>query len=669
MERSKPVMAADDDDSSELSSLSSLSPAPSEDEGDGSSDGAPAIATKSSRGGILKFFPKLSEQPPKEPSPPPRKRSPSPPHDYILADNPDVARHVTGAPDANVDTSLVGVQFIVMFRSRFSDAFPKSLAHFGPQELERDINEPIPGDRVEHFLCALLGLLLNRKQDVKYEPAGRRAKEHFADGESLRRQGHYGRALEDAIASHKSQWAASWEAKNPLAGGATFNSMTPDERLVLLRTLILWTMASSETVKGLINQSYKQNRHEDDLNQPRSVQSWGSDGDKRRYFLIEGQDDSHFRVYRESNPAGTNRTWWSVAGSIEELKALADKLDTKDGGPKARKLSHKMMQAVPRFEAGEEKRRRREYRQLRKEQFKRPEPGFSLYEGRTRGKRMKYTYSDDEDIFSDSTGYRRSARNTGASTPAESGPVMTSSGRQVRAPPRLNMVAGDGGPAQPQADGSEFDQEPSTGPSARPRRAAATAAANGNANGHGASRSRHLSADSDADESEAEFGDDEEEEAHVPEESEDEDEYDEDEVMEDDDLVDQPQSLVVKLSVTSPKLRTVLAPIDRSPNMLPTLEAQDFKVNGSTPSGREVDMQDAPIQDSISVASESARKPPSQVTGEDRQAPSAPSEDRAGEPSLNGAAMLPVAPLAFRGSPEKPYGQAVPSAVPVPGQE
>lgn len=62
---------------------------------------------------------------------------------------------------------LIWPQFIVMFRSRFSDAFPKSLAHFGPQELERDIIESIPGGRVEHFLCAVLGLLLNRKQDVK----------------------------------------------------------------------------------------------------------------------------------------------------------------------------------------------------------------------------------------------------------------------------------------------------------------------------------------------------------------------------------------------------------------------------------------------------------------------------------------------------------------------
>lgn len=70
--------------------------------------------------------------------------------------------------------------------------------------------------------------------------------------------------------------------------------------------------------------------------------------------MVEGQDDTAFRVYRESNPAGANRTWWSVAGTIEELSALAEKLETKDGGPKAKKLSQKILQAVPRFEAGDE---------------------------------------------------------------------------------------------------------------------------------------------------------------------------------------------------------------------------------------------------------------------------------------------------------------------------
>jgi hypothetical protein len=59
------------------------------------------------------------------------------------------------------------VKFIVMFRSRFTDAFPKSLPNFGPQELERDVVDVVPGEHAEQFLCALLGLLLNRKQDVK----------------------------------------------------------------------------------------------------------------------------------------------------------------------------------------------------------------------------------------------------------------------------------------------------------------------------------------------------------------------------------------------------------------------------------------------------------------------------------------------------------------------
>jgi len=54
-----------------------------------------------------------------------------------------------------------------MYRARFTEAFPKSLPNFGPQELERDIVDTVPGEHAELFLCAVLGLLLNRKQDVK----------------------------------------------------------------------------------------------------------------------------------------------------------------------------------------------------------------------------------------------------------------------------------------------------------------------------------------------------------------------------------------------------------------------------------------------------------------------------------------------------------------------
>jgi hypothetical protein len=59
------------------------------------------------------------------------------------------------------------MQFIVMFRARFTEAFPKSLPHFGPQELERGVIDSPPGEQVESLLCALLGLLLNRKKYVE----------------------------------------------------------------------------------------------------------------------------------------------------------------------------------------------------------------------------------------------------------------------------------------------------------------------------------------------------------------------------------------------------------------------------------------------------------------------------------------------------------------------
>ncbi|KAL6403749.1 hypothetical protein AUP68_13119 [Ilyonectria robusta] len=610
-----------DDDSSELSSLSSLSPVPSDDELDVAGDEEPSKA----KGGILKFFPKLSEQPPKEPSPPPRKRSPSPPHEYVLADNPDIA-------------------FIVMFRSRFHDAFPKSLAHFGPQELERDVVESIPGDRVEHFLCALLGLLLNRKQDVK--------------------PGHYGRALEDAVSTHKSQWAPAWEEKSPLSGGGTFTSMNPTERLTLLRTLILWTLASSDVVKGLINQSYKQNRHEDDVNQPRAVQPWGSDGDKRRYFLIEGQDDTAFRIYRESNPAGANRTWWSVAGTIDELTALSDKLETKDGGPKAKKLSQKMLQAIPRFEAGEDKRKRREYRLLRKEQFKRPEPGFSMYEGRTRGKKMKYTYSDDEDVsFSDST-TRRSTRNTGTNTPAEPGPVTTSSGRQIRASTRLNATTGSSAPGSVQGDTSELEKEGSVGPTGRPRRSAAV---NHGTTGWAATSNRsRRNADESDDESEADFGDDEGDvDAHVPEESEEEDEFDEDEAMVDDDLGDEPQSLVVKLSVTPPQLKRVLAPNLQAGNALPLSSLHE---RGGESEALLVEMQDAPTASSPKNTTDAEHGSKTEaLAGRGRHSPEP--DSKAADFQAATPAPIHVTPLAFRGSPEKPHAQPLPRPLDIGAKE
>jgi hypothetical protein len=70
------------DESSELSSV------PSEDD---------TNLQLTKKDGILKFFTKVPPPSSKGKakaevaSPPPRKREPSPPHEYVLADNPDIA--------------------------------------------------------------------------------------------------------------------------------------------------------------------------------------------------------------------------------------------------------------------------------------------------------------------------------------------------------------------------------------------------------------------------------------------------------------------------------------------------------------------------------------------------------------------------------------------------
>ncbi|CCU82537.1 hypothetical protein BGHDH14_bgh04982 [Blumeria hordei DH14] len=356
----------------------------------------------SKKDGILKFFTKqdtvstLSES---EASPPRSKRSPSPPHDYILGDNPDIA-------------------FVVMFRSRFTEAFPKSLVNFGPQELEQDISSPVLGDGVESFLCALLGLLLNRKQDVKYV--------NTLDKEMKKNEKKHSNASRiSGLVIIKELSRKPFKHTNP--NGQKIGKLT------LLRILILWTLSSSEVVKGIIQSSYKQNRQEDDLNQALSVQPWGCDSEKRRYYLIEGLDDTQFRVYRESNYKNLKRTWWSVASNIDELKSLGEKLRLHDDGQKARLLSGRILAAIPRFETAEEKRKRREHRTTRKQQTKRPEFNYSLYEGRTRGKRIKYTFSDEDDENSNiSTTSRRSARNEVPTSSEQNGHTVTQSGRQVR---------------------------------------------------------------------------------------------------------------------------------------------------------------------------------------------------------------------------------------------
>ena len=62
---------------------------------------------------------------------------------------------------------ILSPQFLVMFRSRFSDLFPRSLSHLGPQDIENGVVGFEVSDQVERFLCAILGLVLNRKKEVE----------------------------------------------------------------------------------------------------------------------------------------------------------------------------------------------------------------------------------------------------------------------------------------------------------------------------------------------------------------------------------------------------------------------------------------------------------------------------------------------------------------------
>ena len=265
---------------------------------------------------------------------------------------------------------------------------------------------------------------------------------------------------------------------------------------------------------------------------------------------------------------------------------------------------------------------------------------------------MKYTYSDDEDIFSDST-TRRSARNTGTHTPVETGPVTTSSGRQIRAPTRLNAATGSSAPGSVQGDISEVEKESSVGPTGRPRRSAAvnhgTSGWAGTSNG-----SRRNTADDSENESEAEFGDDEEDaDVHVPEESEDEDEFDEDEAMVDDDLDDSARSLVVKLSVTPPKLRSVLTPNPLVSNKLPTPSSERGGDKAEASEAPQVEMEDAPATEAEIKEAASKKVEP---TGRVSPAP----DTKFAERQAATPASIHATPLAFRGSPEKPHVQPVP---------
>jgi len=132
-----------------------------------------------------------------------------------------------------------------MFRSRFNEAFPRGAPHLGPQDIELGVAEGPPSADVEGLLCALLGLVLNRKKPVESVPPyyapimsatwSHTCREAWANKRLTLvvcyRKGHYGRALEESIQTQKSQWPRAWNGANPISGGRNFLGMTALERV------------------------------------------------------------------------------------------------------------------------------------------------------------------------------------------------------------------------------------------------------------------------------------------------------------------------------------------------------------------------------------------------------------------------------------------------------
>jgi hypothetical protein len=313
-----------------------------------------------------------------------------------------------------------------------------------------------------------------------------------------------------------------------------------------------------------------------------------------------------------------------------------------------------------------QKRKRREYRQMRKQQFKRPEPNFSMYEGRTRGKRIKYTYSDEEDEGYSDTTSRRSTRNTGTHTPAEpAGPTVTLSGRQVRSrqggaygesmlsgthTPAITLGGNDGTSEEHDEDGEVVGR--------RPRRAAAVQGQNGYKSGGGQHIEGYNSVDEMDDEddaSEQDYGDDEEDD-HVSIESDVEDSDDlsnDDDEMEDDLDESQKKSLVVKLPVKTPTPEKKVA--------LSKSSASEGK-SGELP--RSTSTLDPISNVAVKIGKPATESRVPQVTP-DPSTQGASNESSGAEiskpinmpaqPDVNRMLPSPLSPsLAYRGSPEKP---------------
>lgn len=217
-----------------------------------------------------------------------------------------------------------------------------------------------------------------------------------------------------------------------------------------------------------------------------------------------------------------------------------------------------------------------------------------MYEGRTRGKKLKYTYSDEEDMFSDDLPSRRSARNAASNVPAEpSCPRFTASGRQIRS--RAGGMYGEA-LLTGQREDSEYDEEEDEGRPQRNRNSRHPNGYSGYSIDDLEDESEAVPSDANDSGNEWNGGDDDENEFEGDDEGED--------VSGDESIVNgEPRSLVVQLRYgkgNDPRESKI--PVDEPP------PAQDVQMNDAGQTGVSAEMP-APSQITSLPASAPASEP------------------------------------------------------------
>lgn len=234
-----------------------------------------------------------------------------------------------------------------------------------------------------------------------------------------------------------------------------------------------------------------------------------------------------------------------------------------------------------------------------------------MYEGRTRGKKLKYTYSDDEDIFSDEQPSRRSARNTSSNVAApEPRTRFTASGRQIRS--RAGGLYGE-----TLLTGQREDSEEEEEDTARPQRARTST----NPNGYSGYAADDLEDESEAHSSANESGNewqsgDDENEVEGD---------DEAEITSGDESITkgEPQSLVVQLRVGKINVPSEHKPSDDEPP--PSKDVQMKDVSVGVPPTSQPTTDRAPTQ---------ARSPQQVLKASVIAEPSVPSDPKTQETNL-----------------------------------